>query len=234
MEFACLSRLIGVLFYRKGCNGKRKGMTSVVYSPLDMELDDLRDRGPIVAPLKSLNPKHKALIRELVSGCTQTEAAERVGYKRERVSQLMSDPLFLRHYRKMQGRVDRVFAEAEGSKQTVAYHRARLVDEIGPSIETLVKVRDTANSEAERRRSAMDLLSLTPLKEAAPIEVPEIKVTVNANFASFLMEEQRRQVEVGLIGEDEVVEVEKVDEDKKIVPNLHDLHDGMNVKELLD
>lgn len=142
--------------------------------------EKMRDTDPL-----RLRPRHRALMRELIAGATVQEAAERLGMTPQRVSQLKRSELFMSEMERLQDELNDRFLDAEAEKQSLSYHRMRLHEEIGNNIDTLVEIRDDKVSGAgERRRSAMDLLSMTPMGHAEEESAQTVAVQVNVDLRS--------------------------------------------------
>lgn len=125
--------------------------------------------------MEKLNTRHRALMRELVSGKSRSEAAEAVGITPQRVTQLMNDQLFRSELERMEKGVEEVFIEAEGEKQVVERLRGMIEDSAEEILAGQIGLALQAESEAVRSSAGKDLLDRVGLK---PVQVYEERKTI--------------------------------------------------------
>ena len=113
------------------------------------------------------NTRHRALMRELLGGATNTQAAARCGFTVQRVIQLKNSELFMNELNRMEGELDGKVIE--GIADDTASVSDMIRDAAPASAEKLISLRDNAKSEQVQAKSAMELLDRGGYK--APQEV---------------------------------------------------------------
>ncbi len=119
---------------------------------------------------KKLSSRHRAIMRRLIAGHSLKEIAEEFGYTPSRLSIIVNSTLFKKEKERMEKEIEKQFVENEGSKVQTDLVRARLAEEALPSLETIVSLRDTAQSEKVRQASAFDILNRAGYKEPIKVE----------------------------------------------------------------
>lgn len=127
---------------------------------------------------KHINTRHRKLMRLLIAGWTLRDAAEMLGYHPKRVSQIVTSPLFKEEMAKMQEEIKKEFVETEGSKATSDIVRLRMKEEALASLETLIKLRDSSQSDRVRQLSAIEILDRAGYK---PTDKVEAEIAIDAS-----------------------------------------------------
>jgi len=112
-----------------------------------------------------LNSKHRQLMRLLAIRTPMDEAARESGFTLLTARQVASSPFFKQELNKLQDAMDGVLVD-----EVKFNFRTRLEGEIKESIETLVKLRDGAESEQVQMKSAAELLDRAGVKTADKFE----------------------------------------------------------------
>jgi len=126
---------------------------------------------------KKINSRHRALMRLLLSGYQLSDACRTLGYSLARASLVSNSPLFKEEMNRMAEDIKKEFVETEGSKAPSDLIRVTLKEEAGESVQTLIRLRDRAQSERVQQLSAIEILDRAGYK--AP-EKMEHDVTVEA------------------------------------------------------
>ena len=164
---------------------------------------------------KKLNSRHRALMRELVAGATLKEAADRLGFTTVRVSQLVNSALFKSEMARMQEKIDKLFVEGEAEKPSLEAVRERLTGETGNSLNTIVSLRDNAESESVRQKSALEILDRAGVKAPTQIEA-SVSIEVDISVANML-ETALKEIQENkdsLCASEHVIEDSEVGEDE--------------------
>lgn len=127
-------------------------------------------------PLR-VTTRHRALMRRLVAGIPLQDAAEELGYTVARASLIANSPMFKEEMRRMQEEINKEFVQTEGSKVQSDLVRARIKEEALASLQTIVELRDKAQSERVRQLSAIEILGMGGYTKSEKIEA---EVTVSA------------------------------------------------------
>lgn len=117
---------------------------------------DEKKQSTIDAQPDKITPRHRALMRRLVSGQTLTEACGDLGFTVSRASIIVNSPLFQAEMKQMEADVGRDFVEAEALKSGDATRQV-ITDATEPAAKTL---KQSLNSENESIRvtAAKDIL----------------------------------------------------------------------------
>ena len=134
---------------------------------------------------KSISERHRALMRELIAGATHKEAAARTGFTPERVSQLSQSELFQSEMQQLREQVEGQFVK-DVAEDPILHIRSKLEDEVENSINTLINLRDRADSEAVRAKTAVELLDRAGVKPPTKIEARVLNLDVNEGLALLL------------------------------------------------
>jgi len=134
---------------------------------------------------KSVSERHRALMRELIAGATNKEAAARCNFTPMRVSQLRQSELFISEMEKLRGKVETVFAKDVGTDH-IQHIREKLDGEIENSIDTLIKLRDGGESESVRAKTCVELLDRAGLKPPTVVQAQVLNLDVNEGLAMML------------------------------------------------
>ena len=109
--------------------------------------------------VKSVSSKHRVLMRHILAGRTNKEAAEIVGYGPDRVSFIINSPLFQAEMERMRVDIEKGVVELESE---VAHMdggvNSKLREESLASLETIISLRDGAQSERVKQVSALEIL----------------------------------------------------------------------------
>ena len=107
---------------------------------------------------KSLNTRHRALMRMLVAGVSVKDAARALGYNEERAYQISMSPLFKEEMERMRREVDKRFIEGEAEKPSfVGIARGILEDAAPEAAQALVDILRTGDIK-HRQMSAKEIL----------------------------------------------------------------------------
>ena len=85
-----------------------------------MKEQEDKAQSSIDAQPDKITPRHRALMRRLVSGMSLTDACTDIGFSVSRASIIATSPLFQEEMKRMEGEVAREFAEAEAQRPTDA------------------------------------------------------------------------------------------------------------------
>lgn len=127
-----------------------------------------------VAPLK-LNSRHRLLMRLLISGTSQVEAAKLMGCSAVRISQLVNSELFKAEMEGMQKEIGDRFVENEADVITEC--KRRLMGMAEAATKTMEGLMAGAESEQVRAKMAESVLDRVGLKAIDKVE-QKISVTV--------------------------------------------------------
>ncbi|MAH44387.1 hypothetical protein CMI37_01065 [Candidatus Pacearchaeota archaeon] len=135
---------------------------------------------PVSYGPKKLNSRHREMVRLMAAGSSVVDAAEVVGFSLSTARVVASSPKFKEEMERMQGEMDK------GLVETYVYnYKEKLGEEIKQSIETLVELRDGAESEQVKLRAAGELLDRAGIKTADKIEA-DVMVEVDGDLAGML------------------------------------------------
>lgn len=82
----------------------------------DMKEQEQKAQSTIDSQPDKITPRHRALMRKLVSGMTLSDACDDIGFSITRASVIVTSPLFKAEMERMQADVDGRFAELEAEK----------------------------------------------------------------------------------------------------------------------
>ena len=119
---------------------------------------------------KHLSTRHRALMRRLLAGQTVSQAATELGMSMGRVSIVSNSPLFKEEMAIMQKEIAGEFVKNESSKVHTDMVRTRLSEEALASLNTIVGLRDGAQSERVRQLSAIEILDRAGFKAPERVE----------------------------------------------------------------
>lgn len=117
-------------------------------------------------------------MRRLIAGVPLQDAARELGYTLAHASLIANSPLFREEMARMQQEVNKEFVKTEGSKVQSDLVRVRIKEEVLPSLQTIIDLRDKASSERVRQLSAIEILSMGGYTKSEKIET---EVTVSAS-----------------------------------------------------
>ena len=120
--------------------------------------------------IEKVEPRHRAMMRLLISGYKVGDLVEPFGLSSVRISNIVNSPLFKEEMRRMEEQVNVKFAESEGSKTASDFVRIRLREEAQRSLDKLISLRDGAQSERVQQLSAIDILDRAGVKGAEKFE----------------------------------------------------------------
>lgn len=104
-------------------------------------------------PPDKLTEKHRLIAYMVIAGKTNIEIGRTLGYHPTRISIIRQSPLFQALTAQLQKELQR---------STVGDIVDRIMREAGPSVDTIVELRDAAESENVRLAAAQDLLNRNP------------------------------------------------------------------------
>jgi hypothetical protein len=81
-----------------------------------MKEHDEKAQSTVNAEPDKVTPRHRALMRRLVSGMTLSDACTDIGFSISRASLIVNSPLFQEEMKRMEGEVAKEFAEAEANR----------------------------------------------------------------------------------------------------------------------
>ena len=119
---------------------------------------------------KSISTRHQALMRRLLAGQTASQAATELGMSVGRVSIVSNSPLFKEEMAIMQKEISGEFVKNESSKVHTDMVRTRLSEEALASLNTIIRLRDSAQSERVRQLSAIEILDRAGFKAPERVE----------------------------------------------------------------
>lgn len=119
---------------------------------------------------KKTVPRHRALMRRLVSGIPLKDACEDLGYTVSRASLIVHSPLFQEEMKVMEREVKGRFVEAEGERTVVDVTRETLVEASEKAARTLEGALDCDSVQA-RISAAKDILDRTGYDKEDKIKV---------------------------------------------------------------
>jgi len=120
---------------------------------------DERAESTINAQPDKVTPRHRALMRRIVSGMTLTEACTDLGFTVSRASIIVNSPLFQAELKLMEVEIGREFAEAEALKSGDAT-RTVLSDASVKAARTIAGALDSDNAGVQMT-AAKDILDRT-------------------------------------------------------------------------
>lgn len=131
---------------------------------------------------QTLSPRHYALMRELVSGTSPGVAAEIMGYTLSRASIIVHSVLFQEGLKKMREGVEDKFKEVEGERHITVQQGRRLIEEEAlPSIQKIVELRNSADSEVVQLKSATEIADRAGLNKVDKVLV-QAKIDVSKSL----------------------------------------------------
>lgn len=142
---------------------------------------------PSNPPPQRLTERHRLIAYAVIAGKTNVEIARALGYHINRIYAIRQSPLF-------RALVEQLRKELQAG--TIGTVIDRIMNEAGPSVDAIVQLRDSAESESVKLAAAQDLLNRNP--STAKISRTEEDRTVRVLFDS---NDMRRMAAV--IAEDE-------------------------------
>ena len=67
--------------------------------------------------IKSISPRHRALMKKLLAGKTRKEAGEELGYCEHRLYVIINSPLFIQEMEKLEADMDKEFIESQARQE---------------------------------------------------------------------------------------------------------------------
>ena len=110
--------------------------------------------------IKKINPKHRAIMRQLVAGRSKKEMSIESGLTESRVTDIIASPVFKAELEEMKVSVNREFAKAEGKKLHIDRTRERLTGSSEKAAITLDNALEDNNVHG-RINAAKDILDRT-------------------------------------------------------------------------